>query len=128
MRGESDSQVNMFSYVNLESRIPNNHPIRKIRSIIDKALNDIDRQLGQMYAQDGRPSIPPEMLIRASLLQILFSIRSERQLCERMDYDLMFRWFVGLGMDDPVWNHSTFSKNRTRLMDSQIDQWLFEVV
>jgi transposase len=118
----------MFSYIDLESRIPQSHPIRKVRQVVDAALSEIEGQFDAMYAAGGRPSIPPEMLIRASLLQILFTIRSERQLCERIDYDLMFRWFVGLGMDDPVWNHSTFSKNRDRLMASQVDELLFEAV
>lgn len=128
MRGEIDPQASMFSYVDLESRIPEDHPIRKIRQIVDTALQEIEVWFDDLYARDGRPSIPPEMLIRASLLQILFTVRSERQLCERIDYDLMFRWFVGLGMDDRVWNHSTFSKNRERLMASQIDELLFEAI
>ena len=129
MRGKIDPQTAMFSYVDLEARIPKSHPIRKIKKVIDQALQDIEPQLEGMYADHhGRPSIPPEMLLKASLLQILFSIRSERQLCERIDFDLMFRWFIGLGMDDSVWNHSTFSKNRDRLMTSEIDQDLFNAV
>lgn len=128
MCGEADPQSHLFSYVDLESRIPPMHPIRKVRKIVDKALDQIDDKIERMYSAGGRPSIPPEMLIRASLLQILFTIRSERQLIERMDFDLMFRWFVGLGMDTPVWNHSTFSKNRERLMDSRIDEWLLEAI
>jgi transposase len=118
----------MFSYVDLESRIPQTHPIRKVRQVVDAALSEIEGQFDEMYAAGGRPSTPPEMLIRASLLQILSTIRSERQLCERIDHDLMFRWFVGLGMDDPVWNHSSFSENRDRLMASQVDELLFEAV
>ena len=128
MRGEIDPQASMFSYVDLESRIPKDHPIRKIREIVDTALQEIEPWFDDMYAAVGRPSIPPEMLLRASLLQILFTVRSERQLCERIDYDLMFRWFVGLGMDDRVWDHSTFSKNRDRLMASEIDELLFEAI
>lgn len=128
MRGEINPQAAMFSYVDLESRIPTNHPIRKIRQVIDKAIEEISPFFEDMYASNGRPSIPPEMLLKASLLQLLFSIRSERQLCERIDFDLMFRWFIGLGMDEPVWNHSTFSKNRERLMSSDIDQLLFDAV
>jgi len=128
MRGHSDPQSSLFSYVDLESRIPKHHPIRTVRQIIDKALCELEPEFDAMYSQAGRPSIPPEMLIRATLLQILFTIRSERQLCERIDYDLMFRWFVGLGMDDKVWNHSTFSKNRDRLMASAIDELLFDAV
>lgn len=113
MRGEVNPQPAMFSYVDLESRIPADHPIRTIREVVNTALDELEDVFEAMYAQHGRPSIPPEMLLRALLLQILFSIRSERQLMERLDYDLLFRWFVGLGMDDPVWNHSTFSRNRT---------------
>ena len=128
MRGEIDPQASMFSYVDLESRIPQDHPIRKVRKIVDTALQEIEPWFDDLYATGGRPSIPPEMLIRASLLQILFTVRSERQLCERIDYDLMFRWFVGLSMDDRMWNHSTFSKNRDRLMASQIDELLFEAI
>jgi len=128
VRGEIDPQASMFSYVDLESRIPKDHPIRKIRVIVDTALQEIEPWFDDMYASVGRPSIPPEMLLRASLLQILFTVRSERQLCERIDYDLMFRWFVGLGMDDRVWDHSTFSKNRDRLMASEIDELLFEAI
>jgi len=128
MRGESDQQASLFSYINLESRIPEHHPIRKIRSVVDRALNEMAAEFEGMYAAVGRPSIPPEQLIRALLLQVFFTIRSERQLVERLDYDLMFRWFVGLGMDDPVWNHSTFSKNRDRLMRHNIDELFFEAV
>jgi len=128
VRGEIDPQASMFSYVDLESRIPKDHPIRKIRKIVDTALQEIEPWFDEMYATAGRPSIPPEMLLRASLLQILFTVRSERQLCERIDYDLMFRWFVGLGMDDRVWDHSTFSKNRDRLMASEIDELLFDAI
>ena len=128
MRGEIDLQASMFSYVDLESRIPKDHPIRKVRKIVDTALQEIEPWFDDLYATGGRPSIPPEMLIRASLLQILFTVRSERQLCERIDYDLMFRWFVGLSMDDRMWDHSTFSKNRDRLMASQIDELLFEAI
>lgn len=128
MRGESDNQTSLFSYVSLESRIPDHHLIRKMRSVVDKALTEMAPEFDAMYAAPGRPSIPPEQLIRALLLQIFFTIRSERQLVERLDYDLMFRWFVGLGMDDPVWNYSTFSKNRDRLMRHNIDELLFEAI
>lgn len=128
MRGEISPQDNMFSYRTLESRIPADHPIRKVRQVVDIALKDIEPTFDDMYARVGRPSIPPEQLIRAMLLQIIFTIRSERQLVERLDYDLMFRWFVGLGMDDDVWNHSTFSKNRDRLMLHEIDELFFEAI
>lgn len=128
MRGDINPQALMFSYIDLESRIPKEHPIRKIRRIVDEAIDEIEPWFDEMYAAQGRPSIPPEMLIRASLLQIFFTIRSERQLVERIDYDLMFRWFIGLGMDDEVWNHSTFSKNRERLMTHRVDEKLFDAV
>ena len=102
MRGETDPQSSMFSYVDLESRIPKGHPIRKIRRIVDEALSQREPAFDEMYSDRGRPSIPSEQLLRALLLQILFSVRSERWLMERIDYDLMFRWFVGLSMDDTV--------------------------
>ena len=128
MRGEIDAQAEMFSYVDLESRIPSQHPIRKIRGIVDEALIELEPAFAQMYSDRGRPSIPPEQLLRALLLQILFTIRSERLLMERIDYDLLFRWFVGLGIDDAVWNHSVFSKNRDRLMSYDVDELLFEAI
>ena len=128
MRGEIDRQSTMFSYVDLESRIPKDHPIRKIRAIVDEALTELEPAFSEMYSDRGRPSIPPEQLLRALLLQILFTVRSERLLMERIDYDLMFRWFVGLGMDDAVWNHSVFSKNRDRLMGYGVDELLFEAI
>lgn len=128
MRGEVDPQPTMFSYVDLESRIPKHHPIRKIRRIVDKALPDLEAAFERMYSDRGRPSIPPEQLIRALLLQIFYTIRSERQLMERIDYDLLFRWFVGLSIDETVWNHSVFSKNRDRLMAYEVDELLFEAI
>ena len=128
MRGEIDAQPEMFSYVDLEARIPSQHPIRKIRGIVDEALIELEPAFAQMYSDRGRPSIPPEQLLRAMLLQILFTIRSERLLMERIDYDLLFRWFVGLGIDDAVWNHSVFSKNRDRLMGYDVDELLFEAI
>jgi transposase len=128
MRGEADPQPSMFSYVDLESRIPKSHPIRKIRKIVDRGLVELEPTFEAMYSDRGRPSIPPEQLIRALLLQIFFTIRSERQLMERIDYDLLFRWFVGLSMDDAVWNHSVFSKNRDRLMAYDVDELLFEAI
>ena len=128
MRGEENPQPQMFSYVDLESRVPRQHPIRKVRRIVDEALAELAPTFEQMYSDQGRRSIPPEQLLRALLLQIFFSIRSERLLVERIDYDLLFRWFVGLGIDDPVWNHSTFSKNRDRLMSGNVDERLFEAI
>lgn len=128
MRGEMDAQPEMFSYVDLEARIPLSHPIRRIRRIVDAALTELEPAFAEMYSDRGRPSIPPEQLLRAMLLQILFTIRSERLLMERIDYDLLFRWFVGLGIDDAVWNHSVFSKNRDRLMGYNVDELLFEAI
>lgn len=128
MRGEGNRQPQMFSYVDLECRVPRHHPIRKVRRIVDKGLAELAPAFEEMYSETGRRSIPPEPLLRALRLQIFFSIRSERLLVERIDYDLLFRWFVGLGIDDPVWNHSTFSKNRDRLMSGNVDELLFEAI
>ena len=128
MRGAMDSQVAMFSFVDLESRISARHPIRLIRRIVDEALGEMEPAFARMYADRGGPSIPPEHLLRALLLQILYTVRSERLLMERIDHDLLFRWFVGLGMDDPVWDHSTFSKNRDRMLRFGLDGLLFEAV
>jgi transposase len=111
----------LFSYVDLEARVRRDHPLRTIREIANKALVSLEREFAVLYApRVGRPSIPPEKLLRAMLLQAFYSIRSERQLMERLEYDLLFRWFVGLGVDDPAWDHSTFSKNRDRLLDGDI--------
>ena len=110
----------MFSYIDLEKRIRQDHPLRTIRRLVDDALAAMDRAFADLYSALGRPSIPPERLLRAMLLQAFYSIRSERQLMERLDHDLLFRWFVGLGIDDPVWDPSTFSKNRDRLLEGDI--------
>ena len=128
MRGEVDGQVSMFSYVDMESRIGEAHPIRAVRRIVDAALAELEPALSRMYAERGRPSIPPEHLLRALLLQVLYTVRSERLLMERLDHDLLFRWFVGLGADEPVWDHSTFSKNRDRMLGEGLDGLLFEAV
>jgi transposase len=129
MRGTENKQDKLFSYVSQENRIPQNHPMRKLRELIDPILQKMSPQFDQMYADEGRPSIPPEYLLRASLVQVLYSIRSERLLMEELDYNLLFRWFVGLSMDDAVWDHSVFSKNRDRLLDADIaKQFLKHVV
>jgi len=120
MRGNEIKQNGMFSYVSQEDRIPQNHPMRKLREMIDPILEKMSPQFNKMYADVGRPSIPPEYLLRASLVQILYTIRSERLLMEELDYNLLFRWFVGLSMDDAVWDHSVFSKNRDRLLEADI--------
>ena len=122
MRGTDQRSGSLFSYVDIEARVPQEHPLRRIRDLVNGALSKLDKRFGELYSRDGRPSIPPERLLRASLLQLLYSIRSERQLMERMDFDLLFRWFVGLGIDDPVWDHSVFSKNRDRLLNTEIAQ------
>ncbi len=126
MRGEDHNQQAMFSYVSPEARVPKEHPLRPIRTMIDDVLNDLAPLFQEMYSHTGRPSIPPEQLLRASLLQVLYTIRSERMLVEQLDYNLLFRWFVGLSMDDRVWNHSTFSKNRDRLMQFEVATAFFQ--
>ena len=120
MRGSDERSGALFSYVDLEARVPAGHPLRVIRAIVNEALVEVSPTFARLYAPLGRPSIPPEQLLRALLLQAFYSIRSERQLMERLDFDLLFRWFVGLGIDDPVWDHSTFSKNRDRLLAGDV--------
>src|SRR5258708_29737618 len=120
MRGADERSGSLFSYIDLESRIPEVHPLRAIRVMVNTALADLNAEFEAMYAPIGRPSIPPEKLLRSSLLQAFYTIRSERQLMERLDLDLLFRWFVGLGIDDEVWDHSVFSKNRDRLLEAEI--------
>ena len=126
MRGADVQQLGMFSYVSLEERVPAEHPIRKLRLLVDVILGELDEVFAERYAREGRPSIPPERLLRASLLQVVYSVRSERLLMEQLQYNLLFRWFVGLNIDDPVWDHSTFSFNRERLFDEEIAQRFFE--
>jgi transposase len=120
MRGSDERNEALFSYVNLEDRVPARHPLRLIREIVNAALARLDGAFAKLYAAEGRPSIAPERLLRAALIQILFSIRSERQLMEQMQYNLLFRWFVGLGIDDAVWVPTVFSKNRDRLLTTDI--------
>jgi len=120
MRGTDRRSGALFSYVDLEKRVKKEHPLRPIREMANTALAALSGDLAALYSGMGRPSIPPEMLLRAMLLQAFYSIRSERQLMERLEFDLLFRWFVGLGVDDPAWDHSTFSKNRDRLLDGDI--------
>jgi transposase len=122
MRGTDETSGSLFSYVDLEARIPVRHPLRKIRQVVNEALASLDAEFEALYTDFGRPSIPPERLIRASLIQILFSVRSERQLMEQMQYNLLFRWFVGLGIDDPVWVPTVFTKNRDRLMTTEMSR------
>lgn len=120
MRGCDERSGELFSYVDLEARVRRDHPLRVILAIVNAALRDLQGEFARLYSLIGRPSIPPEQLLRAMLLQAFYSIRSERQLMERLEYDLLFRWFVGIGVDDPVWDHSTFSKNRERLLAGDI--------
>ncbi len=120
MRGSDKRSGELFSYVDLEQRVRRDHPLRAIRSLTEAALEELSGDFGALYPGVGRPSIAPEMLLRAMLLQAFYSVRSERQLMERLEFDLLFRWFVGIGVDDPVWDHSTFSKNRDRLLDGEI--------
>ena len=128
MRGTDERSGALFSYVDIEARVPAGHPLRRIRELVNTALTKMDERFASLYSREGRPSIPPERLIRASLLQLFYSVRSERQLMERLDFDLLFRWFVGLGIDDPVWDHSVFSKNRDRLLTTEIAQEFLAVL
>jgi transposase len=128
MRGDEKKQQSMFSYVSQEQRIPKDHPLRAIRKMVDQALEGMSDWFSQLYSHMGRPSIPPEQLLRALLLQVFYTIRSERLLMEQLDYNLLFRWFVGLSMDDPVWDHSTFSKNRDRLLNSETASVFFSSI
>jgi len=126
MRGNDDQlQPGMFSYVALEDRIPPDHPLRAIRDLVDEVLTEMSAEFDGLYARVGRPSIAPERLFRALLLQVFYSIRSERMLMEQLDYNLLFRWFVGLEVDDRVWNHAVFSKNRDRLLNQELAQSFF---
>jgi transposase len=118
----------MFSYISAEQRVPRDHPLRAIRAMVDVALRDMNAQFQRMYAQVGRPSIPPEKLLRALLLQVLYTVRSERMLMEQLDYNLLFRWFVGLNIDDPVWDVTVFTKNRERLLRADIAKTFFTEV
>ncbi|HEY6632490.1 MAG TPA: IS5 family transposase [Rhizobiaceae bacterium] len=120
MRGDDNRTGELFSYVDLEARVRRSHPLRAIGSIVNDALGALEREFAALYSPLGRPSIPPERLLRAMLLQAFYSIRSERLLMERLEYDLLFRWFVGIGVDDPAWDHSVFSKNRDRLLEGDI--------
>jgi transposase len=128
MRRADERTGAMFSYVSLEERVPAEHPLRAVRRITDRALERLSPRFGTLYVNFGRPSIPPEKLLRALLLQALYTIRSERQLIEQLDFNLLFRWFVGLGIDDLVWSPTTFTKNRDRLLDGEIAAAFFEAV
>jgi transposase len=128
MRGSDQSTGSLFSYVDLEERVPARHPLRKIKAVVDAALATLDADFERLYAGEGRPSIAPERLMRASLVQILFSIRSERQLMEQLQYNLLFRWFVGLSIDEPVWVPTVFTKNRDRLLTTEMSRKLMAAI
>jgi transposase len=128
MRGADVRTDSMFSYVSCEARVPLDHPLRPVRAIVDQALDTLSGEFAKLYAPIGRPSIAPEKLLRALLLQAFYSVRSERQLMEQLDYNLLFRWFVGLGIDDPVWDVTVFTKNRDRLLDGDIAAKFFQAV
>ena len=128
MRGDERTQDGMFSYVSLEQRVAADHPLRAVRRLTDAVLGTLSPELDALYAASGRPSIAPEYILRALLLQVFYSVGSERLLVEQIDYNLLFRWFVGLGMDDAVWNHAVFSKNRDRLLSSDVAQRFFAEV
>ena len=120
MRGEDRRQGEMFSYISLEQRVPPSHPLRQLQPMVAQALAELSPRFEELYSRVGRPSIAPEKLLRALLLQVLYTIRSERLLMEQLDYNLLFRWFVGLGMDDPVWVPTVFTKNRDRLLEGEV--------
>jgi transposase len=120
MRGTDQQQSHVFSYISPEQRVRKDHPLRPIRTMVDEILKQLSPQFHKMYAKVGRPSIPPEQLLRAQLLQMLYSVRSERLLMEEMDYNILFRWFVGLNLDDPVWDATVFTKNRDRLLEAEV--------
>src|SRR6516225_9622417 len=122
MRGKFQDQGGLFSYISPEKRVPANHPLRKIRELVRDVLKELTHSLGKLCASDGRPSVPPEQLLNALLLQVFYGIRSERQLMEQLEYNLLYRWFVGLSPDDPVWDPTTFTKNRDRLQEGDVFQ------
>lgn len=128
MRGDDPQQAAIFSYISPEERVPPEHPLRVIRAMVDAVLKELSPQFALLYSSTGRPSIAPEKLLRARLLQVLYTVRSERLLMEQLNYNLLFRWFVGLNMDDPIWDPSTFSKNRERLLEGAVAHAFFEQV
>ena len=125
MRGEDAKQEAMFSYVSPERRVPPDHPLRPVREMVDGVLKEMSGRFARLYSQVGRPSIAPERLLRALLLQVFYSVRSERMLMEQLDYNLLFRWFVGMEMDEEVWDHAVFRKNRDRLLNHEIAEAFF---
>ena len=128
MRGEDIQQHDLFSYGSLEERVPADHPLRPIRAMVDEALKSLDGRFEEIYGEDGRKSIPPERLLRALLLQMFYTIRSERMLMEQLEYNLLFRWFVGLSANEPVWHPTVFTKNRDRLLEGAVAEEFFSIV
>jgi transposase len=128
MRGEAEEPEAIFSYITPSQRVPPDHPLRGIRKVVDAALEKMSPRFQRLYARTGRPSIPPERLIRALLLQVLYTIRSERQLIEHLNFNILYRWFVGLGLDDRVWDATSFTKNRDRLLYGEVDKVFFDQV
>ncbi|HEX6822368.1 MAG TPA: IS5 family transposase, partial [Candidatus Sulfotelmatobacter sp.] len=128
MRGTDQQQNHVFSYISPDKRVRKDHPLRPIRTMVDEILKQLSPQFDKMYAKVGRPSIPPEQLLRAQLLQMFYSVRSERLLMEEMDYNILFRWFVGLNLDDPVWDATVFTKNRDRLLEAEVAKEFLERV
>src|SRR5579859_1821539 len=128
MRGEDQQQGAMYSYISPEQRVPQEHPLRAIREIVDGVLKAMSPGFARLYAANGRPSIAPEKLLRALLLQVLYTVRSERLLMEQLDYNLLFRWFVGLNMDDAVWVPTVFTKNRDRLLEGKRSRFFVNTV
>jgi transposase len=128
MRGDDDQQEGIFSYISPEKRVPADHPLRPLRKIVDEVLKEMSPKFQKLYSKVGRPSIAPERLLRSLLLQIFYSVRSERMLIEQLQYNLLFRWFVGMEMDETVWNHAVYSKNRERLLNEEIAESFFQGV
>lgn len=129
MRGRVDAQSSLFAYVDLESKVPPTHPLRRIRNICDTALRRMDTALTAIYESTGRPSVPPEQLLKGCILQIMYGVRSERQLCEQIEYNMLYRWFLGMGLDESAWDHSVYTRNRDRLLNREIARrFLVEVV
>jgi len=128
MRGDDNQQDGMFSYISPEKRVPADHPLRPVRKMVNEILREMSPEFAELYSKVGRPSIAPERLLRSLLLQIFYSVRSERMLIEQLEYNLLFRWFVGMEMDEVVWNHAVFSKNRERLLNEEIAEGFFRQV
>ena len=128
MRGDDERPRDMFSYIRPEERVPADHPLRPIRALVDTVLRELSPRFAGLYAKTGRPSVPPEQLLRALVLQVLYSIRSERQLMEQLDFNILYRWFVGLELDDPVWDVTVFTKNRERLLAGDIAEGFLQAV